>query len=210
MGVLHEAKFVHATDPHGTDFRLDIEGRRLNPDDGMLSPEKLVVGDLGGNLPAGEVFVAPVETWGGGTIYCPLTIDDLTRGIIIEGVRLKFEDGTLLPDECTAEVNQDVLRDTLAKMVETDMEKYDAPNALKVAELGIGLNPVIDRAIGYILTDEKIGGSVHVAFGRSDMYGGNVSSNMHWDFVTAPDVTLEVEYKDGRKRFLMKDGKLVR
>jgi aminopeptidase len=33
---------------------------------------------------------------------------------------------------------------------------------------------------------------------------------MHWDFVTAPDVTLEVEYEDGGKRFLMKEGKLVR
>jgi len=209
MSVLHNARYVHATDPHGTDFRLDIGGRRLNPDDGMLSPEKIAAGDLGGNLPAGEVFVAPVETYGGGTIYCPLTIDDLTRGIIIKGVRLKFENGTLLRGECTADVNQDVLRDTLDKMVELDMEKYDSPNALKVAELGIGLNPVIDRAIGYILTDEKIGGSVHVAFGRSDMYGGNVQSNMHWDFVTAPDVTLEVEYGDGSRKLLMKDGRLV-
>jgi aminopeptidase len=42
------------------------------------------------------------------------------------------------------------------------------------------------------------------------MYGGNVQSNMHWDFVTAPDVTLEVEYKDGSKALLMKDGKLIR
>jgi aminopeptidase len=210
MKVLTNARYVHVTGPNGTDFRLNIENRRLNPDDGMLTKEKIVVGDLGGNLPAGEVFVAPVETYGEGTLYCPLTIDDLTRGTIIEGVTIKFRDGTLLPDECTAKVNQDVLRDTLHKMVENDMQKYNAPNALKVAELGIGLNPVIDRAIGYILTDEKIGGSVHVAFGRSDMYGGNISSNMHWDFVTAPDVTLEVEYKDGTKKLLMADGVLMR
>jgi len=210
MKVLANAKYVHVTDPNGTDFRLDIEGRRLNPDDGLLTNEKIAVGDLGGNLPAGEVFVAPVETYGDGTLFCPLTIDDLTRGTIIEGVTIKFKNGTLLPDECTAKVNQDVLRDTLHKMVENDMQKYNAPNALKVAELGIGLNPVIDHAIGYILTDEKIGGSIHVAFGRSDMYGGNVSSNMHWDFVTAPDVTLEVEYKDGTKKLLMADGVLIR
>jgi aminopeptidase len=210
MKVLTNARYVHVTDPNGTDFRLDIGGRRLNPDDGLLTIEKIAVGDLGGNLPAGEVFVAPVETYGEGTIYCPLTVDDLTRGTIIEGVILKFKDGTLIPDECTAKKNQHVLRDTLHKMVENDMQKYDAPNALKVAELGIGLNPVIDHAIGYILTDEKIGGSVHVAFGRSDMYGGNVASNMHWDFVTAPDVTLEVEYKDGSKKLLMTDGVLIR
>ncbi|AFC99116.1 Leucyl aminopeptidase (aminopeptidase T) [Methanocella conradii HZ254] len=209
MSALKGARYVHVTDPHGTDFRLNIEGRRLNPDDGVLSPEKVAVGDLGGNLPAGEVFVAPVETHGSGTIYCPLTIDDLTRGTIIKGVRLVFKDGTLMPDECTAEVNQEVLRDTIQKMVKLDVDKYGAPNALKVAELGIGLNPVIDRAIGYILTDEKIGGSVHVAFGRSDMYGGNVQSNMHWDFVTAPDATIEVEYGDGSRRLIMKDGRLL-
>jgi aminopeptidase len=33
---------------------------------------------------------------------------------------------------------------------------------------------------------------------------------MHWDFVTAPDVTLEVEYKDGSKKLLMKAGRLLR
>lgn len=210
MIALKDARYVHVTDPHGTDFRLKIEGRRLNPDDGMLSPAKESIGDLGGNLPAGEVFVAPDESYGEGTIYCPLTIDDLTRATIIKGARLVFKDGTLIPEKCTAESNQDVLRDTLQKMVEVDMEKYNSPNALKVAELGIGLNPVIDRAIGYILTDEKIGGSVHVAFGRSDMYGGNVQSNMHWDFVTAPDITMEVEYMDGSKKLLMADGILIR
>jgi len=210
IGVLNGAKYVHVTDPHGTDFHLDIEGRPVNPDDGVLTPEKEAMGDLGGNLPCGEVFVAPVETFGSGTIFCPLTVDDLTRSTIIKDVKLVFKDGTLVPDQCTAGTNQDVLRDTIHKMVELDMEKYHSSNALKVAELGIGLNPVIDHAIGYILTDEKIGGSVHVAFGRSDMFGGKVASNMHWDFVTAPDITLEVEYKDGTKRYLMKDGVLLR
>lgn len=210
MKALENARYVHVTDPHGTDFRLDIENRRLNPDDGTWSPEKEAAGDIGGNLPAGEVFVAPRETYGEGTIYCPLTIDDLTRSTIIKGVRLVFKDGTLIPERCTAEHNENILRDTLKKMIETDIQMYGQPNALKVAELGIGLNPAIDRAIGYILTDEKIGGSVHVAFGRSDMYGGLVKSNMHWDFVTAPDITLEVEDKSGNKKLLMKDGRLIR
>ena len=90
MKVLTNARYVHVTGPNGTDFRLNIENRRLNPDDGMLTKEKIVVGDLGGNVPAGEVFVAPVETYGEGTLYCPLTIDDLTRGTIIEGITIKF------------------------------------------------------------------------------------------------------------------------
>ncbi|WP_048199276.1 aminopeptidase [Methanocella arvoryzae] len=206
MSILDGARRVHVTDKHGTDFWLDIEGRRLNPDDATWSPEKEASGDVGGNLPAGEVFVAPVETHGEGTIYCPVTIDDLTRSVLIRGARLYFKDGMLVPEKCTAEEGQEVLRDTLSKFVEVDMQKYGAPNALKVAELGIGLNPVIDRSIGYILTDEKIGGSVHVAFGMSEGYGGAIMSNMHWDFVTAPSETVEVEYRDGSKKLLMKDG----
>ncbi len=210
MSVLSGATRVHITDPHGTDFWLNIEGRRLNADDGIWSAEKAAQGDTGGNLPAGEVFVAPVETKGEGTIYCPVTIDDLTRSVLIKGALLYFQDGMLVPEKCTATEGQDVLRDTLAKFIEIDLQKYGAPQALKVAELGIGLNPVIDRSIGYILTDEKIGGSVHVAFGMSEGYGGAIMSNMHWDFVTAPDETLEVEYMDGSKKLLLKDGKLLR
>jgi Leucyl aminopeptidase (aminopeptidase T) len=210
IGKLKGAKRVRVTDPHGTDFRVDIEGRDLLADDGLWSEEKEASGDWGANLPAGEVFVAPVETAGEGTIVCPLTIDDLTRSTVLRDVRLYFKDGTLMPEKCTAREGQEMLRDNLKKFVEIDMDKHKTPNALKIAELGIGMNPVIDRAIGYILTDEKIGGSVHIAFGRSTGYGGKVSSAMHWDFVTAPDVTLEIEYKDGRRHLLIKDGKLLR
>ncbi|OPY28410.1 MAG: Thermophilic metalloprotease (M29) [Methanocella sp. PtaU1.Bin125] len=208
--MLADAKRVHVTDPHGTDFYVDIEGRTLLADDGMWSPEKEASGDWGANLPAGEVFVAPVETAGEGTVVCPLTVDDLTRSTILRDVRLFFKDGTLVPDRCTAGDGQDILRDNFRKFAEIDMDRHGAANALKIAELGIGLNPAIDRAIGYILTDEKIGGSVHVAFGRSDGYGGKVSSAMHWDFVTAPDITLEAEYTDGRRMQLIKNGRLVK
>ena len=209
IGRLEGAKRVHVTDPHGTNFYVDVEGRDLLADDGLWSAEKEASGDWGANLPAGEVFVAPVETAGEGTIVCPLTIDDLTRSTVLRDVRLYFEDGTLVPEKCTAGEGQDVLRDNFRKFVEVDLDKHGTPNALKVAELGIGMNPAIDRAIGYILTDEKIGGSVHVAFGRSTGYGGNVTSAMHWDFVTAPDVTVEIEYKDGRRHLLIKDGRLL-
>jgi aminopeptidase len=207
---LKDAKHVHVTDPHGTDFRVDIEGRDLLADDGLWSAEKEASGDWGANLPAGEVFVAPVETAGEGTIVCPLTVDDLTRSTVLRDVRLYFKDGTLVPGKCTAREGQDMLRDNLQKFVDIDMDRHGTPNALKIAELGIGMNPVIDRAIGYILTDEKLGGSVHVAFGRSTGYGGKVTSAMHWDFVTAPDVTLKVEYKDGSRHLLIKDGMLLK
>lgn len=209
IAALDGAKYVHVTDSRGTDFRLCIEDRTLIADDGQWSEEKEANGNTGGNLPAGEVYVAPVETYGEGTIYCPVTTDELAGGVIIRGALLYFKDGMLVPEKCTAVENEAVLRDSLNRFVETDMNNYGTPNALKVAELGIGLNPAVDRAIGYILTDEKLIGSVHVAFGLSSEFGGSVISCMHWDFVTAPEATLEVEYKDGRRKQLIKEGKFL-
>jgi aminopeptidase len=204
---LKGARYIYITDPYGTDLRLAVKDRVWCTDDGIWSDEKAEAGDKGYNLPAGEVFCAPVETEGEGTLYCTLTVDELTRGTVIKGARLYFKDGRLIPEKCTAEVNESVLKDTIARLLAVDMDKYGAPNALGVAELGIGMNPVIDRPIGYILTDEKIGGSIHVAFGNSEVVGGGVPSSMHWDFVSAPAVTMIAEYEDGSRRTVIKDGK---
>jgi aminopeptidase len=208
--LLLNVKYVHATDPYGTDIRLMIEGRRINCSDATWTQEKEEAGQLGGNLPTGEVFIAPIETYGEGKLFCPLTVDDLTRSTIIKGVTLEFKDGMLQLDKCKADNGEDVLKDTILKLAEMDNDLYGDRNALRVAEIGIGLNPAIDRAIGYILTDEKIGGSIHVAFGRNETYGGKTKSHMHWDFVTAPEITLEVEYISGEKKTLIKAGKLVK
>jgi leucyl aminopeptidase (aminopeptidase T) len=59
-----------------------------------------------------------------------------------------------------------------------------------LAELGVGTN---DRAelTGRVLEDEKIFGTVHVAFGASAGIGGNVSVPVHLDVVIL-DPTLDV------------------
>jgi aminopeptidase len=53
--------------------------------------------------------------------------------------------------------------------------------ASRLGEIGIGTNTGIDRPVGAILFDEKIGGSVHLAVGRSypETGGTNVSA-VHW------------------------------
>ena len=56
--------------------------------------------------------------------------------------------------------------------------------ARRIGELGIGTNFGIDRAIGVILFDEKIGGTVHTALGRSyPETGGENESALHWDLI---------------------------
>ncbi len=203
------AKNVYVTDDLGTNFWVNIQDRAEIQDDGLLTDDQIALGLLGGNLPAGEVFFPPHEKMGEGTLFCPLTRDRLSNKII-KNVHLKFKNGQLLIDEVTADEN-------LSDLVSTfkHSEKIDRDNNLpeirtyNVAELGIGCNPEITRAIGYILTDEKINGSVHVAFGSNKMMGGTSVSQVHWDFVTTPKANITVEYKDGTKKQIMDTGKLL-
>ncbi len=203
------AKNVYVRDDLGTEFWVNIQDRAGIQDDGLLTDDQIALGLLGGNLPAGEVFFPPHEKMGEGTLFCPLTRDRLSNKII-KNVHLKFKNGQLLIDEVTADENLNDLINTFKHSEKIDRDN-DLPEirTYNVAELGIGCNPEITRAIGYILTDEKINGSVHLAFGSNKMMGGTSVSQLHWDFVTAPQANITVEYKNGTKKQIMEKGKLV-
>jgi aminopeptidase len=207
--IFNDAKKIYVTDDLGTDFWISVEGRTKILDDGFISDDQIAAGDLGGNLPAGEVFFPPIETMGEGTIFCPLTKDRYTNKII-KGINLVFKQGKLQMDKVTAYNDIDVLKESFIQCEEIDREN-NVPElrTYNVAELGIGCNPKINKAIGYILTDEKINGSVHVAFGGNKMMAGTSVSQMHWDFVTTPNVNITVEYGDGTKKSVMSQGKFI-
>ena len=124
------------------------------------------------NLPSGEVFTAPYDTEGEAFFDVPMTID-ATR---VRDVRLVFEDGEVV--EYAAGVNEDVLGDIL----DTD------DGARRLGELGIGMNPGIDRFTDNILFDEKMRDTVHMAVGRAydanlpDGESGNDSA-VHVDMI---------------------------
>jgi aminopeptidase len=203
------AKNVHIKDDLGTDFWVSIENRRINFDSGLLTEEMIELGDLGGNLPAGEVFIAPNETIGEGSLFCPLTIDRYSNKII-KNINLSFIEGKLQIDKVTADSNLDDLIASFKQCEDIDKTReLKELRTYNVAELGIGCNPKITKAIGYILTDEKIVGSAHLAFGDNKQYGGTSISQMHWDFVTTPKVDIIVEYLDGNKKQIMENGKLI-
>jgi len=203
-----DAEWAHVWDDKGTDFRVNIRGRRLNIDDGFTSDHDFEVGDRGANLPAGELFIAPKETMGEGTLFCPVTRDRMSDQLVT-GVHLEFKAGKLLLDGVTAEKNLDALVSSFKECEKIDGKQYKLLRTRHVAELGIGYNPKITKAVGYILTDEKVSGTVHVAFGSNNTYGGESESTMHWDFVTAPGVNIEVERTDGKMVRLMTKGKLI-
>jgi aminopeptidase len=142
----------------GTDLRLRVDGRTWINSNGRR------------NMPSGEVFTGPLEDSANGTIR--FTVPSSPRGVAVEGVELTFEDGRVT--RATADRGQDYLDAALA----TD------PGARFLGELGIGTNFGIDRPTGSVLLDEKIGGTVHLALGRSypETGGTNVSA-LHWDLI---------------------------
>lgn len=207
--IFENAKNVHITDDLGTDCWVSIENRKPYYDSGILTDEKIAAGNIGGNLPAGELFYAPHEKLGEGKIFCPLTIDRFSNKII-KNVELHFKDGKLQIDKVSAENNLDDLVSSFRQCEEIDKSNdVDEIRTYNVAELGIGCNPKITKAVGYILTDEKIIGSAHIAFGSNKSFGGTSVSQMHWDFVTTPQASIEIEYLDGTKKLIIEKGKLV-
>ncbi len=157
-----------------TDLTLGVEGRTWIRSKGLR------------NFPDGEVFTGPVETSVEGTIR--FTFPAMMRGRQAEGVQLRFEGGEVV--EATATRGQDFLREMLAL----------DDGAKRVGEFAFGMNHAISEYTGNLLLDEKIGGTVHLALGRSvPGTGGENQSGLHWDIVC--------DLRDGGEAYA--DGELV-
>jgi aminopeptidase len=142
----------------GTDLTLSVAGRTWVNSDGRR------------NMPSGEVFTGPHEGSAEGRIR--FTVPSSPRGIEVADVELEFREGRVVA--ARAGRGDAYLQATL----ETD------EGARRLGELGIGTNFGIDRAVGNILLDEKIGGTVHLALGRSyPETGGTNESAVHWDMI---------------------------
>lgn len=142
----------------GTDLRLSVAGRTWINSDGRR------------NMPSGEVFTGPVEDSAEGEVR--FNLPAFVGGRRVEGVYLRFARGQVM--EARAEVGEAYLQAALA----TD------EGARRLGEVGIGTNFALDRPTGLVLLDEKMGGTVHLALGRSyPETGGRNESALHWDLV---------------------------
>jgi aminopeptidase len=124
------------------------------------------------NFPDGEIFTSPVEDSVNGTVA--FNYPCVYLGSEVEGVKLRFENG--LAVEASAAKNEAFLLSQL---------NLDA-GARRLGEFAIGTNRGVTRMTRSILFDEKIGGSIHMALGRSyeEAKGVNQSA-IHWDMVHA-------------------------
>ena len=162
--LLTEAGEARFTCPKGSDMRFDLSTRTAIADDGDLTARSAF-----GNLPCGEGFVSPL---GGSGRFVGTTLGRF--GLELGESELVVEDGRLVggPDAFLAHLDA------------------HGPDGRHLAELGVGTN---DRArlTGNLLEDEKILGTVHVAFGASAGIGGTVTVPVHEDVVVIdPTVTI--------------------
>ena len=154
---LEEAREIRIVGPE-TDLTLSVEGRTFVNSAGMR------------NMPCGEVFTGPIEDSANGTVY--FGVPAAIAGREISGVRLRFEEGKVV--EASAEKGEEYL----SSLLDADA------GARYLGELGIGTNYGIRRASANVLFDEKLGGTVHLAIGRSyAQTGGKNDSSVHTDLV---------------------------
>jgi leucyl aminopeptidase (aminopeptidase T) len=179
--ALDGASEAHITDANGTDLRLDLSGRVAIPDAGELTGRGAF-----GNLPCGEGFISPTD--GSGV----LVVDGSLAGIGLaeEPVELVVEGGHLT----SARGGQG--------MTFMELLTEHGEDGTNIAELGVGTNEKA-KLTGETLEDEKILGTIHVAFGASAGIGGTVQVPVHLDCVVLKP-TLEL---DGEA--IVRDGELL-
>lgn len=161
---LEEEMEIRVETPSGTDLSFTVRMKSFFTDTGILHED----GSMG-NLPAGEVHGGVIDMNG------TLVIDHFPQAP--SGTRVKIENSRVVDIEHPEGVDSSKLSQTLNEL--------ECGN--NIAEFGFGTNPEA-TLIGRTLQDEKVLGTVHVAFGDNGHYFEDgherlTECDIHWDSV---------------------------
>ena len=182
--LLEKTSTIRVTAPAGTDIVMPVAGRRAHASSGLFRAR-----GQWGNLPTGEAYLAPLENLSEGIVVVDGSMAGV--GVTSQPIRIVVEKG--YATDITGGQEAEKLVALLAP------HGRDGRN---VAEFGIGTN---DRATltGVILEDEKVMGTIHIAFGDNKSMGGNVGVASHLDgLIRQPSVWLD-------DRQIMNDGRFL-
>ena len=149
---------------------IDLEGRKGVPSTGVYRTK-----GAAGNLPSGEAYIAPLEDGSNGEMKIDGSMVGL--GKLDEPLYVKVENGKL--------------KEIRGKRSEELSVLLANERNATLGELGIGTN---EKAVlcGIILEDEKVYGTVHIAFGTNVSFGGTVKADCHMDgIILKPDLYLD-------------------
>ncbi len=183
--ILQNTREIRVTTKLGTDIVLPIKNRKIISSTGVLRK----IGESG-NIPSGEVYCAPIEGKTNGKIVIDGSIAGI--GLLQSPVTIEINDG--FAEKFTGKTEE---ARRLEKMLQ-DVGKY----ARAVGEFGIGTNSKA-KLTGDILEDEKVMGTIHIAFGNNISMGGKINVPIHIDcIITKPTV-----FADDEK--IISGGKIV-
>jgi aminopeptidase len=181
VNQLSKAKKAFIKTDKKTTLELNLKGRKGFIDTGIIQKP----GEFS-NLPAGEAYIAPVENKTNGNIIIDGSFAPI--GILKKKVTLEIKNGNLIELKGSKRLNQ-------------IFKKY-GKNERIVCEFGIGTNPKA-KITGKVLEDEKVLGSIHIAFGNNLAFGGKNQAKIHLDAVVKkPSVWLD-------KTPIIKKGKFI-
>src|SRR5262245_57523712 len=162
--ALTAATTCRITSAPGPDLVFPVRGRAAHEDNGNLRAPGAF-----GNLPAGEAYIAPVETEGEGTVVVDGSLAGY--GLLRTPLRLRLSRGRIV--------------DAVGEAADWLLETLDAGCDVAgrtIAELGVGVNPGA-AVTGVSVLDEKARGTAHVAFGTNTSFGGINDAGVHVDAV---------------------------
>lgn len=184
---LEGRKLITVTDPNGTDLSFSIENRRVGVEVGTLEDCFATERECDVEIPAGEVYVAPLES-----SACGRLVADEVRDFGVRKLKMDFKNGRIA--DLKAEKGEAEFRSFL----ENAQGSKD-----KIAEFGVGINHAM-KPLGLRICDEKALGTVHVAIGNNVHLGGTNKASIHIDFnLYKPTVKAD-------NNLVMKDGRVAR
>lgn len=180
--VLEAGSVVHITNPNGTDFKVNISGRKVIVLDGTISDEDLKEGFTATQvyLPAGEVALTPVPGTAEGKI---VVTSDFGSGVEAKDITLVFQKGKLVSM-------------TAKSGIERLKEVYDAFSEGKdeFSSIDIGINPNVSILPGSKLVCWMPAGMITIGIGNNLFAGGDNKSTFGYSF-HIPGCTLKVDDK---------------
>jgi leucyl aminopeptidase (aminopeptidase T) len=181
---LSATSVIRVTSEAGTDISMPMKGRKILESTGVLRNK-----GESGNLPSGEVYLAPWEDKSNGVVLVDGSMAGI--GMVKDVIKIEVINGY-------AEI---ITGGEEAKLLTAMLDKAGR-EARAVAEFGFGTNYKA-QLCGEILEDEKVFGTIHIAFGNNVSMGGNVTVSSHLDgLIKNPDVYFD-------DAVVMRKGKLV-
>ncbi|MFH1331798.1 MAG: aminopeptidase [archaeon] len=157
----------------GTNLKVDVTGHKALSNTGYVKEQ-----GSGGNIPAGEVYIAPTKHGVDGQVV----IDGSSRHkhgtmLINKPIKVTISRGMITKVEGGEEAK------ILQNSIDWIKNRVRQPSsASMIGELGIGINPRA-KIIGATIVDEKAYGTAHLGIGGNYWFGGHVFSSLHLDQV---------------------------